>query len=270
MRVGRPAGRYDLKKWATVVGVVFSASVSAANPVVGGFNTVRAGAASFVDGSFFEQARAACQNAFPGTTFASTATLTPEFLSTVDVVVLSAIAGNHDTLSPLSATERQALHAFVLAGGALLELLDNQDFENTGLESPFGLHCSGALADLSTSVVVYTGSPLAAGPYGIVTHFSQAWAGFFDAVPGQASVVAVNGLGASLASINGGTLGAVSGPCVFYTDNQTFVDDEEIPGAAFSSHTALFLNTLWYLLPEKTVGVENRAWTQVKSRYRSK
>jgi hypothetical protein len=240
-----------------------------ADIVIGGFDATRGGLASFPTGSFFDSARQACQQNFDGVTFSSSPTLTPEYLSNVDVLVLSSIINNADRVTPLTFEERQALFDFVAAGGALLGLLDNQQFSETGIEAPFGLHAAGLLIDLTASTIVDPSSPLASGPFGTVTTFSQAWPGYFDVVPASCSTVAVNGLGTSLGTIARDALGTGSGPCAFYSDNQTFIDNDEIPGAEFSVNATLFLNTIAFLVPPAVPNATAATtWGGIKAAYR--
>lgn len=236
--------------------------------VVGGFDAARGGQASFVSGSFFDMARQACQQDFDDVTFTSSPTLTSEFLATVDVLVVSAITGNNSRITALSTEEASALSSFVNGGGALLALMDNSGFAATGIATTFGLLDTGFLGGPTTSSIVDTGSPIATGPFGMVGGFSQAWPGYFDVVPPTCAVVAVNPLGASLATIEPDAFGAGSGPCAFYSDNQTFIDDGEIPGAEFSVNATLFLNTFAFLAPQDPNASDPTSWGRIKAAFR--
>jgi len=254
---------------ALAVSLVGAAVATAhADIVVGGFDAARGGQASFVSGGLFDMARQACQQDFDGVTFTSSPTLTPEFLATVDILIVSAITGNDNRITALSMEERTALSSFVVAGGALLALMDNSGFAETGIATTFGLLDTGFLGGPTLSTVVDAGSPLTNGPFGVVAGFSQAWPGFFDVIPPVCAIVAVNPLGASLATIDPDALGTGSGPCVFYSDNQTFIDDGEIPGAEFSSNGVLFLNTFAFLASQDPNATDRTTWGRIKAAYR--
>ena len=76
--------------------------------VVGGFNAARGGFESLAPGEDSTLAND-ISSAYPGTTFNFTSTLTPTFLSGVQVVILGVATSDTSAVTPLSTSEQSAI-----------------------------------------------------------------------------------------------------------------------------------------------------------------
>jgi hypothetical protein len=213
--------------------------------VIGGFDAARGGILSVEFGSLTGNFRAHVAATFPGTTYLSTGTLTDEFLSSIDVLVISAVKGDTTPITLLSAAEQTALVNFVIAGGSALILTDN-DFQfepaSDSLVSPFGLDADGAIVG-ATSATVTASHPVTAGPFGTLTTIDYAvYPGWYPTLGPNAIALArlVPNNQVSLAVINRGTLAPGSGAVVFFAD--ATIDDGNYTG----STVALVDNALAY------------------------
>src|SRR5688500_9752179 len=86
---------------------------AAAQAVIGGFNVSRGGISSVQSGSATGNFRTHVLATFPGVTFTSTQALTTFYLNTVDVLVISAVAGATTPITSLTASEQTALLHFI-------------------------------------------------------------------------------------------------------------------------------------------------------------
>ena len=121
--------------------------------VIGGFSALRANNVSLHQGTgaTIAPTQSGVATAFPSATITSTDTLTPSYLSTVDVLIVTSIRQPATVAFPvtLSAAEQSALFDFVSNGGSALIFTENDSFNvnaDAGNESfldPFGLDSSG-------------------------------------------------------------------------------------------------------------------------------
>ena len=80
--------------------------------IVGGFDAARGGFESLAPGEDSALAND-ISSAYPGTTFDFTSTLTPTFLSGVQVVILGVATTDYSAVTPLSTSEQSVLLDFV-------------------------------------------------------------------------------------------------------------------------------------------------------------
>ena len=161
--------------------------------VIGGFDASRGGAFSLRDGGALSGLHAAITTAFPGSTITATPVLTPEYLSTIKVLLISPVTNNVSTTTALSASEQSALHDFVESGGVALIFTDNDSYAggvsivNNSFLAPFGLHVTGTL--VSSAFPIDSSLPVITGPHGTVERMTTDFAGWFD-VSGTSTVLA--------------------------------------------------------------------------------
>jgi hypothetical protein len=185
---------------------------------LGGWNSSRAGTNfSLVDGAAISQVRSAIATAFPGVQISGTDTLTPVFLSGIDVLFVSDVRGNTEYTTPLSADEQAALLAFVQSGKGAIILTDNDsaagqplsDIVNESYLDPFGLDTTGSNpnANLNVTVPNPAASQVTSGPFGTVSSFPISFPGWFDGLGGATSLGTLDANGQPvLAAIHSGCL----------------------------------------------------------------
>jgi hypothetical protein len=213
---------------------------------VGGFNATRGGGGS-IDNNV--PLRNLILSQYPGSTFSSTSTLTPAYLSTVNRLIISVGIAATKAIAPLSSAEQSALVDFVKGGGTALLFCDNNTFDsaaptvNASFLSPFSLSMTGTLSSNQSSRIVNPSNPVATGPAGTATGFDTLFPGWFTSL-GNAVAVAVlttNNM-PDIAVLMPGMLAAGSGAVVF------FADGNNIGGFTQSTTTAnnniLVLNSL--------------------------
>jgi hypothetical protein len=245
---------YLLVCMATLLGSPHDAS---AGIVVGGWTAARSGDANLLDGPLSFGLREILQFQFPQVTIAGTDTLTDEFLAGVDLLLLTSAFEVDDAIAPLTAAEQAAMLNYVLAGGALAIATEGEyDFgmpaANASLLEPFGMRATGLVNPTPITEADWAifsdplAHPISNGPYGVVTHFSTGFAGWFDDLGPYATsqaTLAVNGQPAA-AVIERGALGPGSGPVWLISDGSPFV----LP--IISLHVPLVRNALVFLVPE--------------------
>jgi hypothetical protein len=193
--------------------------------VIGCFDTNRASVFSPSEGSAMAVFRANIASNFPSATFESTNLLTTNFLSSINLLVVTAIYGNSTGITPLSAAEQGALTNFVQAGGAALLFADNDlQFQpaSQSIVQPFGLDCTGNLPGSVMATITNLNYPVTDGPFGSVSNYTVAsYPGWFDALgPYATGIATLNPNGeVSLAAIAPGLLGGKSGGVVFFSDS---------------------------------------------------
>lgn len=240
------------------------AAPASADVVIGGFNVARGGSAAIDGGSLLDDLRASIASAFPGATFTGSATLTPAFLATADVLFLTSGTGANSAITPLSGSEQAALLAFVRNGGTAILCADNDTFAgsasepaNESLIDPFGIDVAGTGAPWaqSTTVVGPPSSPVLDGPFGTASGWLVGWTGWFTTVPSEAVVLAtINQSGLpGLLSFAPHALAACSGAVVIASDSTTFVDGYYAFGSASE---VLVLNSIALALePSCVIGL---------------
>lgn len=130
-------------------------------------------------------------------------------LSGVDVFVTGYVRTNSYT-----AAEKDALLDFVLDGGCLIGTTDSTSFN---MADVFGVTHGGGAPGSNT--VTNTTHPVADGPFGTVTNYTQYFViGYYSDLGSDAIEIGENARGTSLAVIEPGQLGAGSGAVVLIAD----------------------------------------------------
>ena len=234
---------------------------------IGGFDVARSGPTSFAFGDAYEQARASLVNNYPGVTFTATNTITPSFLSTVDIFVMVPASSCCLAIGALTPSEQAALADFVKAGGAVVVIGDNDTFHPSApavlnsFYAPFGLAGGGTLSGFTSATVPDPSvSPITSGPFGTVHSYTELFPGSFTNL-GSATPIAANALGPTLAVLNPGDLippgVPILGRVVFFGDTGMFLDDDFGFGPLFgrAPHEVLFLNLFDFLLRPRVTEV---------------
>jgi hypothetical protein len=204
---------------------------------VGGFDASRGGECSMATGSILANVRNRLVTAnFPGVTFVLTGapTLTPAYLATLDILVITSTSSNTAAITPLSQAEQEAVSAFIQGGGRFLISSDNPGFGgantqnvNNSVLGPVGMTAGGTTLNGENSMQsTVAGSPLVLGRSGswatIETNYPGTWLS-----TGNATVVAiVNGDPSlpALAQFNVGDLGPASARGVVIADRNALSD----------------------------------------------
>jgi hypothetical protein len=211
---------------------------------IGGFDASRGGFESLVPGEDGALANDITQ-AFPGTTFSFSNTLTPNFLAGVNAVILGVATTDFSAITPLTFSEQTALHNFVLDGGTALIFTDNSTFDpnapvvNASFLAPFDLTTTGTIGAQVNTPILNPSGPLT-GPFTPVTDFATNVPGFFNGT-GTGTVLAQFAPGeAAIDYFARGTLAPHSGTAVFFSDSDAMV----FADALTRSNQNLILNTL--------------------------
>ncbi|MBL9149836.1 MAG: hypothetical protein JNM94_14185 [Phycisphaerae bacterium] len=225
--------------------------------VIGGFNAARGGQFSIAEGSAVSQLRAAMLAAAPDATFTGSATLTPRYLATVDILFLSSATAGSAAITPLSSDEQNALSQFVMNGGRAILATDNETFAgansdpaNESLINFLQLDSGGTGAGWPQTAEIPQPFlwPIATGPYGQVSSYGIGWTGWYEGViPATATtvgVVAQNGAFGFLI-FPPDVLGPTSGAVVTYSDSTMFADGYFETNA---NNVTLLKNTIAYLV----------------------
>ncbi len=226
---------------------------------LGGFDLARGGSNSLADGTQAAAIRGSITSAYPAATFTSTATLTAEYLASIDVLVLWSASDATTGITPLSAAEQSALRAFVEMGGTAILLVDNDQFAgggsdaiNESLLDPFGIDVTGQVAasESTADVIDPAASLLTAGPAGTIGQYATSFPGWFDQLgPFAASIARLQANNQPvLAQIDPGRLAPGSGRVVLSSDG-------DLP-------TAVLLNALAIVTPAHSLSVD---WTTANS-----
>ena len=198
---------------------------------IGGFDASRAGEYSVATGSFQVRFRNQFVNAnFPGVTFVFSGApiLTPAYLGTIDVLVITSASSTISAITPLSQAEQKAVTAFIQGGGRFLISSDNSTFAgantelvNNSILGPVGMTAGGMTFSGDNPMrATVASSPLVSGRSGswstIDTNVPGTWMN-----TGRATVVAsFNGNSSlpGLAQFNVGDLGPTSARGVVIAD----------------------------------------------------
>jgi hypothetical protein len=225
--------------------------IAASGATFGTFNFSRAGATNFLDGSVTTMARASLFSHFPGSTLVGTSTLTPGFLSGVDVLVIASVQ-NGGGISPLTVAEQNALFSFVSNGGSAMIISEGYTPSLAAAKSmvlPFGMQIEDdGVTGLQPSTIEVPSHPIFNGPFGVQTYMAAYGSGIFTNLGPYATSLAtmdVNGL-PIIAGIESNQIAPGSGRVLFFADATPFADPS-IDGG-FEQAEVMYLNSIQYLL----------------------
>ena len=194
--------------------------------VVGSFSSARGGIES-LESSDVAGLRAAIKHMFHPK-FRYTAKLTKKFLGPSNVMVIGVAHSISGAIVPLSSKEQAALLSFAKRGGAVVIFADNSDFQDAdnSLLAPFGLSATGKLTgDQTATWVDFSNNPVASGPAGTSQQLDTYYPGWFNGLGSAQDIADLPGSGpAAAALLPAGTLGAQSGPVVFFSDSSLMLD----------------------------------------------
>ena len=202
------------------------------SPIIGGFNSTRAGGLGVSDGSSLNSFRANLAGSLPLATVAGTATLTDTFFDGIDVALLSSPSSSSSAVSPLTWNEQEALQRFVLSGGGAVVLVDSDAFAggassaaNNSFLAPFGMHVTGTDCGANATFANPSASAVTSGPFGTLSTATIVCAGWFDTLgPATAyGTLTTNGQ-PFLAVIPPGALAPGSGPVVLLSSEDIETD----------------------------------------------
>lgn len=196
-------------------------SQAQAGLVIGSFDYARGGDTSIAEAAWTSNCRASIQEAFPGVTFSTTTTLTPAYLDTIDVLMITSVRNGSAGITPLTSAEQTALRSFVASGGGALLFTDGDYFEtaNESVVDAFGVNVSNTYGDGQTVSIVDPDHPVANGPFGQVSTAFFYYPGYFwpsseTEMLGHFTVYQMPGLLVT----DPGTLSPESGGVVFFSD----------------------------------------------------
>ena len=178
----------------------------------------------------------------PGSSFVGTPTLTPEFLSGIDVLVLTSNDSFSTSTYPLAASERAALLDFIKSGHGVVAVTSDEP----SFTEPFGMAIG---RDQRTAARISTVpdpsiSPVTSGPYGTITSFTMDLFGgynnIFTSLGPYSQAIAFNGYGLpTLAVIQENVVAPGSGRVVLFADPESVLD-------SFNKADGLILNSIVY------------------------
>jgi hypothetical protein len=204
---------------------------------IGGFDASRGGQCGVATGAFLLQLREQMVAAkFPGINFVLTggATLTPAYLATLDILVITSTASNTSAITPLSLAEQDAVSAFIRGGGRFLISSDNSTFggaateeANNSLLAPLHMTAGGmTLSGKQPMQAADPSSPLVSGRFGTWSLVDTNYAGSWKSTGPVRVVGYLNGSQANpaLAQLDDGALAPGSGRGVVIADMNAMVD----------------------------------------------
>ena len=251
---------------ATVSGNDYVPIGSGGGLVIGAFNASRGGIFSLSNGANAAAMRTSIQSNFSGATFVGSSTLTPAFLSGVDVLWLNSVSSNSTSTPPLSAAEQGALLSFVNAGGGVLIFGENGAYEDESLLDPFGATTSGVLTELQTGTITNTTHVVTNGPFGTVQTIRGNYSGSITTLGSATSLGSWNSSGqSSVAVVDPGVLAPGSGRVVLFSDVNLYSDQ-----LTAADNSKLVLNALSAVAPSRqltftgTAGETHTITVQVK------
>jgi hypothetical protein len=200
--------------------------------VIGTFDEARGGIGSLFSANSASDLLAVQTN-YPCATVTASPSLTPEFMSGVDVLWITAVFGSTDPIIPLSASEQSALSDHISAGGGALLFTDNDSQFFLASQSflvPFGLVATGTvLSGDSVTVTSPTSTPVTDGPFGLVTNYTVSFPGWYIGLGTAQGLATLDSNGeTTLAWIPPGQISPSAGGIVFFSDYANSVSSEAL------------------------------------------
>jgi len=204
---------------------------------IGGFDASRGGECSMATGSILANVRNRLVTAnFPGVTFVLSGApmLTPAYLATLDILVITSTSSNTSAITPLSQAEQEAVSAFIQGGGRFLISSDNPGFGgantqnvNNSILGPVNMTAGGTTlsGDYPMQATV-AGSPLVSGRSGSWSTIDTNYPGTWTSTGNATAVANVDGDPSlpALAQFNIGDLGPASARGVVIADRNALSD----------------------------------------------
>jgi hypothetical protein len=215
--------------------------------VMGGFDASRGGEYSLQDGSALIRLREAISSSYPGVSLTGNSVLTDEYLSSINVLLVTAAFDGFTGITPLAQSEQDALISFIIAGGRALIYTDNEiQFgpASDSLLAPFGVTRTGVLeGEQAATVLGPSAHPVTNGPFGEILTYRTFWPGWYTDLGPYAIPLAILDTNSeiTLAVIDPGVISAASGAVVFSSDINIF--NEFAEGANLN----LVLNAIAFL-----------------------
>ncbi|REK12957.1 MAG: PEP-CTERM sorting domain-containing protein [Planctomycetota bacterium] len=229
-----------------------TASTASAEFVIGVFDTSRATTANIATGSLTVKSRESLLTHFPDATYATTPTLTSEFLAGVDTVILSSVADRDTGITPLHFFERRALFDYVEGGGTALLVAEGYGpflTASLSLLNTFGMAQQDDGRVGWQNAIPYDDKydhPLVNGPFGSSGGLILDGLAYLHVIGPYATPISRH-LGSNfpvLAAIERDAIAPGSGRVVILADSSPFASLWDLPNAE-----NLFLNSIDYLLP---------------------
>jgi len=241
---GSGAAVHDLVSWTYSVSRLSLPCITNRSFVIGAFSQERAGGGALINGWRMSAARASLAVAFPSVDLLGITDLAVASLGAVDALVLSTASEPVASSAPLSLQEQSALWRFVVNGGSVLLLTDNDSvtpIANAAILDLFDVTTAGTtLSDCG----IVRDHPIVSGPHGTVDSISQNFAGGFSKLGRYAVALATNTVGVALAVIEAQVLGPDAGRVILSSDTNFLWDDDA--SGRFSENKVLFLNMIAY------------------------
>jgi hypothetical protein len=229
----------------SAVALVVTGAIAQADLKIGGFDLSRGGRYSIASGVEVSNLRNAILTAYPQAQLSGTSDLTEEYLSGIDVLVISCLKclGPSCDIRPVSGAEQSAMLGFVEAGGTALLFSENFDFipANQSILEAFEIRIANArVGGVNFPTVPDPEShDVTNGPFGRVSSFRTAWPGWFEDLGSHGiSLATLNGHDV-LAVIDPGMLAPSSGLVVAFSDSSMIGNDD-----LTNANSSLVLNTI--------------------------
>lgn len=178
----------DVAFGVTLLGVAMVAQGARAELVIGSFDLARGGRASLVDSPDLDimLMRGVASLLLTDESFVSAPELTPEFLSTVDVLVMPSNFTSSSAVTPLSPAEQAAMFNFVVGGGSLILAMENielsptADVTHESFLDPFGMSITGVVPGVTLANALEPDHPIFAGDFGLFPSYETSRTGWLD------------------------------------------------------------------------------------------
>jgi len=244
----------------TVFLSLFAASFSLpahAGPIIGTFDGTRATTANVALGFFSLQARAQLAANVPGYSFALDLFLTDDFLSSIDMLLITSSKDSFSGIQPLSVNEQQSLFRFVQNGGSAFLIADaRRAAAAQSMVAPFGMTMTSTTSNvIGNALPTDPTHPVLDGPFGTTTAI-PIWgsSAFANLGPYAHSLANQTATGLSyMAVIEEHALGPHSGRVVFLSETKNVEDGGS--GLGLAENQVLFNNSVHFLLVPEPSGV---------------
>lgn len=237
----------------SVLAISLLSTMHASATTVGTFGAPRVTTANPLTGTVTPELGATFASHFPDANVVTSPTLTPDFLSGVDCLVIATAKAFDVSITPLSAQEQTALYDFVLDGGNAL--LITEGLANLylpaaqSIASVFGVSVvDDGLAGIQPALPVAPLHPIVSGPFGVQNYLAVYGSGaFVDLGPYASPLFSLTATSLPVALvIEADAIAPGSGRVIMVADTHLYLGDAI--GGFFSTHEPFILNSYDYLL----------------------